>query len=128
MRRVFLALLLLGATASGGHAALKVPGHLIDPGRPRLDDPDALVRGFLEAVDRGELRVFGRTLDRTMITPERVEYVYELSSRTTRVRIHSNLAQPLSVPDHPDCEVRSVSAVLEDGSIVETESHVWTRQ
>jgi hypothetical protein len=54
--------------------------------------------------------------------------VYELSSRTTRVRIHSNLGQPLSIPDHPGCEVRRVSAVLEDGSIVETESHVWTQQ
>ena len=123
--RGIAAALLLAAPLAAGHAAVDVPGHLIDPGRPRLEDPDRLVQGFLEAVERGELKVFGRVLDRAMIVPARVEYVYELSTRTTRVKVHADLTQPLPVPDHPDCQVRSVSAVLEDGAIVETESHVW---
>ena len=125
MRLIFLALFLLAAPWGAVHAALKVPAHLIDPGRPAFDDPDTLVNDYLKAVDRGELVVFGRRLERAMLVPNRVEYVYELSSRTTRVRIHSNLKEALPVPGQPDCTVRSVSAVIEDGRIIEAESHVW---
>lgn len=62
-----------------------------------------------------------------MIVPARVEYVYELSSRATRIRVHSNLKQPLPVPGRPDCQILSVSAVMEDGHITEIESHVWIK-
>jgi hypothetical protein len=125
MRSIFVILLFLAATSSAGFAAVSVPGHLLDPGKPKIEDPDDLVHGFLQAVDRGELKVFGRTLDRSMIIPVRVEYVYELSSRKTRVKIYSNLKEPMAVPDHHDCRISSVGAVIEDGSIIETESHVW---
>jgi len=125
MRLIFLALFLLAAPWGAVHAALNVPAHLIDPERPAFDDPDTLVHDYLKAVDRGELVVFGRRLERAMLVPNRVEYVYELSSRTTRVRIHSNLKEALPVPGQPDCMVRSVSAVIEDGHIIEAESHVW---
>ena len=128
MRSIFLVLFLLAATLNSGQAAVNVPGHLVDPERPSFDDPDNLVQGYLEAVDRGELMVFGRRLDRAMLIPNRVEYVYELSSRTIRIRIHSNLKEPMPVPNHPDCKVRSVSAVIEGGNIIETESHVWFGQ
>jgi hypothetical protein len=59
-----------------------------------------------------------------MLVPVRVEYVYEIRGRTTRVKVHSNLKTPLPVPGQPDCEITSVSAVLEDGQITETESHL----
>lgn len=104
---------------------MSAPGHLLAPSKPKIEDPDNLVHAFLQAVDRGELRVFGRTLDRSMIIPVRVEYVYELSSRKTRVKVHSNLKEPIAVPDQQDCRVSSVSAVIEGGSIIEIESHVW---
>jgi len=126
MRSVFLVLFMLAALLDAGHAALNVPG-LIDPERPRFDDPDNLVHDYLKAVDRGELMVFGRRLDRAMIIPARVEYVYELSSRTTRIRIHSKLKEPMPVPNQPDCQVRSVTVEFEGGNIIETESHVWFR-
>jgi len=125
MRLIFLALFMLAAPWGAVHAALKVPAHLIDPGRPAFDDPDTLVNDYLKAVDRGELVVFGRRIERAMLIPIRVEYVYELSSRTTRVRIHSNLKEALPVPNQPDCTILSVSAVIEDGRIIETESHIW---
>ncbi|HWR76701.1 MAG TPA: hypothetical protein VN283_05785 [Thiobacillus sp.] len=128
MRSIFVVLFLLAITLDAGYAAVNVPEHLIDPGKPRIDDPDSLVHGYLDAVDRGELIVFGRRLDRSMITPTHVEYVYELSSRKTRVKIHSTLKEPMPVPDHPDCQVLSVSAVIDGGNIFEIESHVWIKQ
>jgi len=96
MRLIFLVLFLLAAPWGAGQAALNVPGHLIDPGRPAFDDPDTLVHDYLKAIDRGE-----------------------------RVRTHSNLKEALPVPNQPDCTILSVSAVIEDGRIIETESHIW---
>ncbi len=128
MRPRLAVLLLLAASLNAGYAAVDVPKHLIAPAKPPLEDPDSLVQGFLEAVDRGELSIFGRTLDRAVIVPARVEYLYELSTRTTRVKVHADLKQPVAVPDHPDYRVRSVSAVVEGGHIVEIQSYVWIGQ
>jgi len=91
-------------------------------------EPQRVVDIFLEAVDRGDLVVMGRKLDRSMITPARVEYVYELDGRAPVIRIYAHLNQPLSVPDMADCSVKGISATLgSDGHIVETEAHVWPR-
>ena len=99
-----------------------------DTGPTTAREPQGVVRAFLTAVDRGELRVFGRKLDRTMIVPVRVEYTYAVDSRVPVIRVYSNLRQPISAPNHKDCEVRGVSAVLNDeGGIIETEAHVWPR-
>lgn len=100
-------------------------GHLLDTGAPRIEDPERLVQVFLQAVDRGELILFGRRVDRAMLMPRRVEYVYELSSRTTRAKIHARLKVPIPVPERKDCKVQSVTVVLDDGRIIETESHIW---
>jgi hypothetical protein len=128
MKPILIALFLFTITLDASHASVNVPGHLLDPGKPKIDDPDNLVHGFLSAVDRGELSIFGHRLERSMIIPVRVEYVYELSSRITRVKIYSNLKTLMAVPGRPDCQVRSVSAVMEGGKIIEIESHIWMKQ
>ena len=128
MKSILIALFLFTITLDAGHASVNVHEHLLDPNRPKIDDPDKLVHGFLSAVDRGELSIFGRRLERSMIIPVRVEYVYELSSRTTRVKIYSSLKTPMAVPGRPDCQVRSVSTVMEGGKIIEIESHIWMKQ
>jgi hypothetical protein len=106
-------------------AAVNVPDHWIDPSRPVIEDPDRLVDAFLKAVDRGELTIFGRTLEREMINPIQVEYVYDLLSRKTKLRIHATLKEALTLPDHPGCRILCISAEMEDGRIVEIESHLW---
>jgi hypothetical protein len=125
MNACFALILLCAAGAESAEAALPVPRHLITADAPPLEAPDTLVQRYLEAVDRGELKLFGHTLSRAMIVPVRVEYAYELSERTTRIRIHANLKAPLPLPGQPDCRVLAVSAVMEDGQITEIESHVW---
>lgn len=129
MRTIYVVLLLLAiASFNSSHASMHVPEYLPEPDRPTLANPDDLVRTYLKAVDRGELKVFGRTLDRSMITPVRVEYIFELSSRTRKVNIYSDLTEPMPVPGQQDCRVGGVSAILDDGHIVETQSHVWIGQ
>ena len=127
IKPVLALLLLCVAAPDATQAAVAVPKHLINPDTPRIEDPDSLVHRYLQAVDRGELVIFGRKLDRSMIVPIRIEYVYELSSRTTRIKVHSNLKAPLPVPGQRDCQVLTVSAVMADGHISEIESHVWVK-
>jgi hypothetical protein len=124
---VFAVLLLFGAVPETAHAALPPAKSLITPDARGIEDPDPVVQRYLDAVDRGELVIFGQTLARSMLIPARVEYVYELSNRTTRIKVYSDLKEPLAVPDQPDCKVLGVSAVLEDGIITEIESHVWIK-
>ncbi len=128
MRPLLAALLLCTSAPGVAQAAVPIPRHPIDPDTPELDDPDNLVQRYLQAVDRGELALFGYTLDRSMIVPVRVEYVYDLASRTMRIKVYANLKAPLPVPGQSDCRILGVSAILEDGSITEIESHVWIRE
>jgi hypothetical protein len=128
MKSIFLAWLLCAFVPGTVQASVSVPEHLIDPARPRIEDPEAIVQRYLTAVDRGELEIFGQKLVRSMLDPVRVEYVYDLSSRTTRIKVYSNLKEPLPVPGQPDCQILSVGAVMEDGHITEMESHVWMKQ
>jgi len=127
MQPVFTMLLLCAAAPDAVQAAVSAPKHLISPDTPRIEDPDNLIHHYLQAVDRGELVIFGHKLDRSMIVPVRIEYVYELSSRTTRIKVHANLKVPLPVPGQGDCQILAVGAFMEDGHIVEIESHVWVK-
>ena len=107
-------------------AAVSVPGHWIDRNRPAIEDPDRMVDIFLKAVDNGELKIYVRTLAREMIDPTQVEYVYDLVSRKTELRIHATLKQAFELPEQPGYWIRCISAEMEGGRIVEVESHVWT--
>jgi hypothetical protein len=127
VQAVFAVLLLSATAIESARASVPVPKHQIDPGMPRIEDPDSLVDRFLQAVDRGELTVYGHRIDRPMIAPVRVEYVYELADRAMRIKIYSNLNAPLPVPGQDDCRILGVSAIMEDGSITEIESHVWMK-
>ncbi len=127
LQAVFAVLLLSATAIESVRASMPVPKHLIDPDIPRMEDPGDLVDRFLQAVDRGELKVFGQTIDRPMLVPVRVEYVYELADRAMRIKVYSNLTAPLPVPGQDDCRILGVSAVMEDGSITEIESHVWMK-
>lgn len=128
MKSVFLAWLLFAFVSGAAQASVSVPEYLINPAAPKIEDPDTVVQRYLAAVDRGELEISGMKLDRSTLTPVRIEYVYELSSRTMRIKIHSNLKEPLPVPGQLDCQILSVGAEMEDGHITEIESHVWLKQ
>jgi len=127
MKPFFAVLLLCAFVPATALASVPVPKRLIIPDTPRIEDPNMLVHRYLEAVDRGELYLFGQKIDRAMIVPARVEYIYELSDRAMRIKVYSNLIQPLAVPGQNDCQILGVSAVMEDGVITEIESHVWMK-
>jgi len=106
--------------------AAHLPPLPLEGARAEFREPQRVVEAFLKSVDRGELVVFGRKPDRSMITPARVEYVYELDSRVPIIRSYSRLNQGLSVPEMADCPVQGISSTLgSNGHIVDTEFHVW---
>lgn len=104
---------------------IDIPLRAIDPGQPALQDPYRVVDAFLEAVDRGELVVFGHVIGRQMLTPTQVDHAYDLAARTTAVRIHAELREPIELPGAAGYRIRCLSAVMKDGRIGEVESHVW---
>jgi hypothetical protein len=98
------------------------------PAWPGAPEPDAVLAAFRNAVDRGELMVFEQKLDRSMISPRRIEYLFALEDLSLTVRVYADLRRPLAVPGRSDCEVRAVAAVLDAaGSIVDVEVHVWQK-
>ena len=101
----------------------------ISPGPVKRDfaEPHEIVNIFLKAVSRGELIVFDQKLDESMITPVRVEHVYDIMSAISSVTVYSELKQPMPVPAQVSCSVRGVSATLDaDGHIIEVKAHIWT--
>ena len=80
---------------------------------------------FLKAVSRGELVVFDRRIEESMLIPVRVEYVYELDSAVPTIKVYSKLKDPMSVPGHDNCKVKGISVTLDaNGGIIKIESHV----
>lgn len=96
------------------------------PFNPDFSEPHEVVDIFLKAVSRGELIVFDRKLDKSMITPVRVEHVYDINSAISSVIVYSELMQPMPVPIQENCSVRGVSATLDAGGhIIEVKAHIW---
>lgn len=124
MKALLLAALLTSTAIDSAQAAIDLPRHLIDPDRPQIEEPENIIQRFNEAVDRGELSVFGRRIERSMIVPRRVEYVYDLASRALLVKVYSSLKTPLPVPER-ECKILALGAIMQDGRIVEIESHIW---
>lgn len=127
MRKRYFIPLILAISFLGSAYTGKPTYCLTDPSRPHIAGADTVVQGYLEAVDRGELRSFDRKLDRSEIIPVRVEYVYEIASEAMEISVFSNLKVHMPVPNQPGAVVHSVNSVIQDGKIVETESHVWLK-
>ena len=96
------------------------------PIKPEFSEPHEVIRTYFKAVSRGELIVLERKLEKSMLIPIRVEYVYELDSAIPRIKVYSKLKQPIPVPGQENCNIKGVSAILDiNGSIIETEAHIW---
>ena len=92
-------------------------------------EPQRAVEVFLAAVDRGELKIFGKALNRSDIVPVIVEHIFRVGNPVPVTRVYSRLRQPFAPPLPENFQVNAVSATLgADGHIIETEAHVWPKQ
>ena len=125
MRSLFGCLAVL-PLAFSAHASPTRPSDVTDEAGRAIVAPGEVVSLFRLAVERGELVVFGKTLDLTMVRPLRVEYVFDLVDNRSGVEVYSELVTPLDAPNLKECKAYGVSAVVTpDGRITETEVHVW---
>ena len=90
---------------------------------PRIN-AKSVFRVFLEAVDNGQLILFDMHIDRSMINPEHVEYIYTLENHVPTVKVYSTLTTSIPLPIMPDMQIVGVSAVLDrEGRIIEAIVH-----
>jgi len=90
-------------------------------------DPIKIINVFFQAVKRGELIIFDKKIDKSMLIPIRVEYVYELDGSKPTINVYSDLKYKLPIPKHDGIYVRGVSTILNDtGRIIEVRAHVFT--
>lgn len=91
-----------------------------------LHEPRKVIDMFNKAVDRGELIVFGNELERSVLIPLRVEYIYELNDSKPLVKVYSEIKKIIPIPEHEGIQIRGISAILDsDGHIVEIRVHVF---
>ena len=118
-----LGLYIAGSSCTFAHVLEQSPGLI----KPDFFEPHEVVDIYLKAVSRGELIVFDQKLDESMITPVRLEHVYDINSAISSVIVYSELKQPIPVPIQENCSVRGVSATLDaDGHIIEVKVHIWS--
>ena len=111
----------IGSNFAFAHVLERPPG----PIKPEFKEPHKVIEIYLNAVSRGELTVLDQTLDKSMLIPIRVEYVYDLNSAIPRVKVYSELKQPIPIPVQDSLKLHGISASLDAyGHIIEIEAHI----
>lgn len=92
-----------------------------------LNKPLKIIEIFYDAVNRGQLIVFEKKLDGSMMIPIRIEYVYELNGDEPTVKIYSELKKLISISLYEGVKIKlsGVSVVLDSsGDIIDIKAHV----
>jgi hypothetical protein len=126
MRIKYLALVFLIIVSGIVFARMTPPA---EPDIRNMPQPVTKFQGmvdvFLTAVDRGELVVFGKVLDRTMLNPVEVRYIYTRDNPEPRIEVFSLLLAALKMPGLDDCRIEGIGASLDaNGTIIESRVHV----
>ena len=119
IRSVVVLIIILFSSFSFAHLNKQPPG----VEKSNFIQPRQIVEIFLKAVAKGELVIFDREIDQSMLIPVRVEYVYELDSEIPAIKVYSELKEPMRIPGLEHCSVKGVSAVLDGaGAIIMIET------
>ena len=87
-------------------------------------DIEPVFRVFLDAVDKGRLIIYNLRIDRSMIRPEHVEYIYTLNDLTPTVLVYSTPTKPLQLPVKPAMRIEGVSTIIDSqGEITDVYVH-----
>ena len=90
---------------------------------PRINVKD-IFRVFFKAVEKGELIIFDRVIDKTKVNPEYVEYIYMPDDLLPTVRVYSSILESIPLPTMPEIQIQGVSAIMDQqGRIIETIVH-----
>lgn len=105
-----------------GHAK---PAQVLGLSNLKQHNPINTLDIFYQAVNRGELIIFGQKIEKSLLIPMQVEYIYKFDGTKPFVKIYSELKYDVSIAQHPEIKLRGISAVLNNsGHIIETSAHV----
>lgn len=107
----------------GSLAIANAPGYSQDSAHYQ---PNDILNKFLVSVDRGELFCLEEAVNRGMIEPQHIEFVYQINgSLSPTIKIYSRLIQAREVPNQNKFIITGLSALLSaDGSILQSIAHV----
>ena len=92
---------------------------------PRHQDPFKIIEIFFKAVKQGNLIVLGKKIDKSLLVPIQVEYIYKFDGSKPSVKVYSKLKYPLAIPEHKGIRLLGVGAILDNkGNIIEIRAHV----
>lgn len=118
---IFIIFILSGAAAYSFVAPNQIESNEVD-----FVSPERIMSQYYQAVDRGELIVFGIKLERSMLVPVHVNYVYVLNTQIPRVKVYAKLKKPMKIPEHGNNLFTGVCAYIDMfGTIVEVEAHIF---
>ncbi|MDH5599745.1 MAG: hypothetical protein OEY78_00445 [Gammaproteobacteria bacterium] len=93
--------------------------------RKEHQDPFKILEIFFHAVKQGELIVLGKKIEKALLVPIQVEYIYKFDGSKPSVKVYSELKYPLAIPEHKGIRLMGVSAILNNnGDIIEIRAHV----
>ena len=117
---VFSVLMLSGTVAFSPVITNQIGTNAVD-----FTAPEKIMSQYYLAVDRGELVVFGVQLERSMLIPVHVDYVYPVNGKTARVKVYARLKNPMRIPEQGNNMFTGVCAFIDMfGKITETEAHI----
>ena len=117
---VFSVLMLSGTVAFSPVITNQIGTNAVD-----FTVPEKIMSQYYLAVDRGELVVFGVQLERSMLIPVHVDYVYPVNGKTARVKVYARLKNPMRIPEQGNNMFTGVCAFIDMfGKITETEAHI----
>ena len=91
----------------------------------KFHNPIKTLDVFFRAVNRGELIVFDQKIEKYLLIPMQVEYIYKFDGSKPLVKIYSELKYPIYIPQQTEIKLRGISAILNDtGHIIEVSAHV----
>ena len=122
-RKIFIFIIFM---LSGTVAYSSVAPNQIKSNEVEFIQPDKILSQYYQAVDRGELVVFGIHLDRSMLIPVHVNYIYLLNTEIPRVKVYARLKKPMRIPEQGNNTFTAICAYIDMfGVIVETEAHIF---
>ena len=116
---------LLPISICGGATVEHVYQSPFDNSTAEILEPYQQLTRFLNAVDRGELTIYGQVIDQSMLQPRHVDYEYRFDTMTMSVKIYAKLMHPISVPELEQMRIIGVSVFLNlEGEIENVLVHV----
>lgn len=94
--------------------------------------PHEVTELFFDSVNRGELKIFNKQIERSMLMPVRVTYIYDLNQTNSTLKeygVYSKLKNALNIPGQLNDDLPKVSGINTSidhtGKIIKTELHIW---